>query len=147
MKHADLTARVVHGLSVRTSHATAKDDIGPLWAKVGASGMLEGHAEAVAVYHDYEVRPDGYECTVTVGFEAEPGADTPETMARVEVPAQRCALWETDGSVEQVVAAWQDVWTQWPDGGPRSFGADVEIWEQGPDGKPKRAQVYVGVRS
>ncbi len=147
MKNTDLTARVVHGLSVRTSHATAKDDIGPLWAKVAASGMLQGHAEAVAVYHDYEVRPDGYECTVTVGFEAKPDAVVPEDMTRVEVPAQRCALWETDGSVEQVVAAWQDVWVQWPDGGPRSFGADVEIWEQGPDGKPQRARVYVGVRS
>lgn len=147
MENAELTARVVQGLSCRTSHATAKDDIGPLWAKVGASGMLHGQRQAVAVYHDYEVRPDGYEVTLTVGLEVDPGTAVPEGMARVEVPAQRCALWETDGSVEQVVAAWQEVWTKWPDGGPRSFGADVEIWEQGPGGVPSGARVYVGVRS
>ena len=147
MEHTQLTARVVHGLCCRTSHATAKDDIGPLWAKVAASGVLEGQQQAIAVYHDYEVRPDGYEVTVTVGLEVDADAAVPEGMARVEVPAQRCARWKTDGSVEQVMGAWQEVWAQWPDGGPRSFGADVEIWEQGPSGTPSGAQVYVGVRS
>ncbi len=146
MKHAELDARVVHGLSIRTSHATARDDIGPLWGRVAAAGILDGKAQAVAVYHDYEVRPDGYEVTLTVGSDAATSDDVPAGLVRVEVPAQRCAVWETDGSVEQVVAAWQDVWARWPDGGPRSFAADVEIWTHGSGDVAQMALVYVGVR-
>ncbi len=147
MNTTRLPARSVLGYSCRTSHATAAADIGPLWAKVGASGILEGRSRAIAVYHDYTVLPDGYDVTVTVGREVDAGEPTPEGLERVDVPEQACATWTTDGSVEQVVAAWRTVWEQWPDGGPRSFGADVEVWEQGPDGKPASALVYVGVRS
>lgn len=145
MQYAELTERAVDGLSCRTSHAEAGQDIGALWEKVAASGLLEGHGRAVAVYHDYDVGPEGYQVTVTVGREAS-GDAVPEGAQRVRVPTQRCAVWKTDGSVPEVVAVWQKVWEQWPDGGPRSFGADVEIWEQSADGKPHAATVYVGVR-
>ncbi|MEM6294357.1 MAG: effector binding domain-containing protein [Myxococcota bacterium] len=147
MKTSHLSARSVLGYSRRISHATASDDIGPLWAKVGASDLLRGQSRAVAVYHDYTLQPGGYEVTVTVGREVDADEAVPYGLTRVDVPDQACAVWTTDGSVEEVVAAWGEVWEQWPDGGPRSFAADVEVWEQGPDGKPRAAQVYVGVRS
>lgn len=148
METRELKAHVVRGCSCRTSNTTASTDIGALWERAGSTGAISG-ATAIAVYSDYKLLPDGYEVTVTVGMErasAEGRSTPPAGFVDVDVPAQHCALFETDGSIPQIVAAWEEVWRRWPDGGPRSFAADVEIWHQGPDGKPHAAEVLVGVR-
>ncbi len=146
MEPAELPPRTVHGVSCRTGHADAARDIGALWERAGTAQLLGRGSTAVAVYHDYTVRSDGYDVTVTVGYEASADTALAPGLDRVEVPGQRCARFDTDGSIDQVVAVWQQVWQQWPDGGPRSFAADVEIWHQGPDGRPQSAEVYVGIR-
>jgi predicted transcriptional regulator YdeE len=127
----------INGVSIETDDAHAFADIGALWAKAGAAGVLRG-AEAWAIYDRYSVNGGGYRVRVTVGGAA------PDGM--VVAPAQKVWHLVTDGSIEALRDAWARVWKRWPDGGARAFVADVERWEMGEDGAPKRAEIFVGVR-
>jgi len=81
-----------------------------------------------------------------VGRAAAPDAEVPSGLARVTVPAQRCLVITTDGSIAGVQRAWAGVWAEWPTGGPRALIADVEHWRMGPAGQPVSADIYLGVR-
>jgi predicted transcriptional regulator YdeE len=148
MTYAQETLPALHviGLSCETNHLRASADIGALWARAAEAGLLAGSPEAYAVYHRYKVTNGGYEVTVTVGRRASPNEAPGEGQTLVAVPEQRCMHVVTDGSIPAVQRAWSDMWSRWPDGGPRAFLADAERWEMGPSGVPARADVYVGMR-
>ncbi|MDF2697547.1 MAG: Integron-associated effector binding protein [Labilithrix sp.] len=143
----DLSRMYVLGVSCETNNADAMKDIGELWARAGAAGLLSGSAHAWAAYHHYELKNGGYAVTVTVGRAATADEAVPEGLARIDVPAQRCMHIATNGSIDAIRDAWSEVWGRWPDGGPRAFAVDVEHWQMGPDGRPASADVYVGLRA
>lgn len=132
------------GVSCTTNETAAMHDIGALWGRAVGAGLAGQHM--YAVYRGYQLRPGGHTVEVVVGRMAAPGEPTPPGCVAVDVPAQLAHHVVTDGSIEGVQRAWADIWEQWPDGGPRTFVADLEHWEMGSDGKPQRAEVFVGVR-
>ena len=133
------------GVSCATDETSATQDIGALWGRAIGAGL--GAQHMYAVYRGYQLRPGGYTVEVVVGRIAAPNEALPHDCITVEVPAQAAHHVVTDGSVEGVQRAWAGIWSQWPDGGPRTFVADLEHWEMGSDGKPQRAEVFVGVLS
>ncbi len=141
----DVPAVRVIGVRCRTTHDQSGGDIGALWGQAAAAGVLDAPV-AWAVYDDYELTEGGFAVTVTVGRAAGPDEVPPEGQFVANLPAQHCACWDTDGSVEQVQHVWRTVWQRWPEGGSRSFQADAERWHPGPDGTPVRAEVFVGLR-
>ena len=145
-QESDLAPILVLGVSCRTNDEDATRDIGALWARAGALGLLSSGPEAFAVYSDYVVENGHYEVTVTVGRSARPGEAVPEGLTLVEVPAQRCSLIRTDGSIPSVQQGWASVWQRWPDGAARSFVADLEQWKMGADGRPASADIFVGLK-
>ncbi len=98
------------------------------------------------IYHQYVVGHGQYDVTVTVGRAASAAEAVPEGLSLVEVPAQRCSFIPTDGTIPAVREGWASVWERWPDGGARSFVADVEQWKMGPDGRPASADIFVGLK-
>lgn len=142
----DLSPMHVLGVSCRTNDQDATRDIGPLWARAGALGLLSTGPEAFAVYHQYVVENGHYEVTVTVGRAARAGEVVPEGLTLVEVPAQHCSRIRTDGSIPSVQEGWASVWKRWPDGAGRSFVADLEQWKMGADGRPASADIFVGLK-
>lgn len=140
-----LCSTQIAGLSCRTNHERAMQDIAALWEEVRAAGLLAHCTEAWALYHDYQLTSGGYEVTVTVG--ASVMANSKQSGSVLTVPPQSCVRLSTDGSIAQVADAWQKVWTMWPDGGPRTFVMDAERWILGPNGTPTSADIFVGVRT
>lgn len=141
-------AHTIIGPHCTTNETTAMQDIGPLWAAAIAAGF--GAAEMYAVYRNYELRQGGYTVEVIVGRLANAnevaGHGVSKDAVVVAVPEQRCHHVETDGSIADVQRAWAKIWGQWPDGGPRSFVADVEHWVLGSNGQPQRADLFIGLR-
>lgn len=144
-KH-DLSPMHVLGVSCRTSDTEATRDIGALWARAGALGLLSSRPEAFAVYHQYVVENGHYEVTVTVGRAARADQVVPEGLSLVEVPAQHGSIIRTDGNIPSVQQGWASVWTRWPDGAARSFVADLEQWKMGADGRPASADIFFGLK-
>jgi predicted transcriptional regulator YdeE len=144
-----LAAHTIIGPKCTTNETTAMQDIGALWAAAIAAGF--GAPTMYAVYRNYHVRPGGHTVEVVVGRLATVGeiaGDVPGPGAQVvTVPAQHCHHVVTDGSVADVQRAWAHIWAQWPDGGPRSFIADLEHWVLGSNGQPQRADLFIGLRS
>lgn len=116
-------AVVVVGHAAPTSHDTAAADIGALWAKVQATGMLEG-TDAWMIYDQYEGGP----YRAVLGKRIAPSEPTPEGLVRLEVPAQEGVSIRCPAEPSALVKTWETVWGHWPDGGPRAFTADVEHW-------------------
>jgi predicted transcriptional regulator YdeE len=138
------------GVTGTTNEKTAFTDIGALWAKAAAAGVFGTDANAYAVYHNYQVRPGGYTCSVTIGRKVETSdvsMASKKELVSVLVPAQTCEVVATDGSIPSVQKAWGDLWSRWPDGGPRTFAADFEHWKMGPAGQPQSADIYIGVQA
>jgi predicted transcriptional regulator YdeE len=147
----NLEAMQIIGVTGTTNETSAFADIGALWAQAATSAAFGDSEEAYAVYHDYAMRPGGYTCRVTIGRKAAIGEAVPPGASSVIVPKQDCVVVPTDGSIPQVQKAWADLWSRWPDGGPRTFIADLEIWRMGPKSAPPgtmlAADIYIGVRS
>lgn len=144
MTHQDRPALHVLGLTISTSADRAPRDIAALWERAAGLQIFDG-PDAYAVYHHYAFptgEPLRYD--VTVGRAAPADAAVPEGLSLVTVPAQRCEVIATDGSIADVQQAWQRVWTDAPTG--RALIADVEAWRMGPHGQPISAEIYLGVR-
>ena len=132
------------GVTCVTNETSASNDIGALWGRAMGAGL--GAQHMYAVYRNYHLRSGGFSVEVIVGRIAAPHEPVVAGCITVDVPAQVAHCVVTDGSVVGVQRAWSDIWAQWPDGGPRSFVADVERWQMSSDGNPQRAEVLVGLR-
>ncbi len=147
-----LSAHTIIGPHCTTNETTAMQDIGALWAAAIAAGF--GAPDMYAVYRNYQVRPGGHTFEVVVGRLATVGEIASEIAGEVigqgacvvAVPAQHCHHVVTDGSIADVQRAWAHIRAQWPDGGPRSFIADLEHWVLGSNGQPQRADLFIGLR-
>ena len=116
-------AVVIAGYPVLTSHATAAEDIGALWAKVQASGLL-ADAEPWMIYDQY--RDGTYRALL--GKRLEPGEATPEGLLRLELPAQEGVSVRSPAEPEALIETWETIWSHWPNGEHRAFVADIEHW-------------------
>lgn len=127
------------GISVTTSEATAPQDIGGLWGKAAASGVLRGDDYNYGVYCDYEKGRRG-SYRVVVGSESE--AEPLDGQVVIEIPAGPYEVIEAEGAVEEIVgAAWQQVWKNWEE--RRTFAVDYERYLGAPE--HSKFGLYIGV--
>ncbi len=133
------------GVACATNETAGMQDIGALWGQAMSTGL--GAQDMYAVYRSYQLHRGGFTVEVVVGRIAALQEEPPPGCIAVDVPAQVAHSVVTDGSIAGVQRAWADIWAQWPDGGPRSFVADIEHWQLGHDGKPQSAEVLVGLRT
>ena len=134
----------IAGFSTRTTHARAGLDIGPLWGRASAEGVLGSNSQPVAAYYDYDPDSDAY--TALIGVELQPDQAAPEGLEVVEVPAQTCLVDEAPAEIAAVGAWWSGLWQRWPDGGPRRLAVDLERW-MGGMGPEHRVQFEIGVHA
>jgi predicted transcriptional regulator YdeE len=99
--------------------------------------------EVYAVYFDYEgdhTQPFAY----FIGCKVRPGADVPEGMVKLEVPAGDYALLRAKGKMPDcMVNAWKEVWKS---DIPRAYGMDFEVYgEKSRDWSNAEVDIYLSV--
>lgn len=111
--------------------AQAPAQIGALWQRAVAAGVVRPDAPSYAVYTDYEDRL-ATRYRVVVGGESDAEAGPGQEV--VEIPAGRFAVFEATGAPAEVAGQlWNCVWTQWSDRDRRSFAVDYERYVGSPD--------------
>lgn len=136
MHHVDLaTDRVILGLAVRTSLATAAIDIPAHWSRFMEEGIAARLASSTgdlyAVYCDYESDFRG-PYTMVVGVGVAVDVTVPSGLRRVRIPAGRYASFDAKGDPAQVIwQTWAHVNGAWPDRGRRRYIADFERYPAG----------------
>jgi predicted transcriptional regulator YdeE len=142
-------ARVISGLTVRTSNARERDRrtaaLPGLWARfaAAAAGGDRGAPAAVfSVYTDYESDANGA-YTVVVGQDAAPSASPERT---VRIPAGRYAVFTSSGEMPAaVVAGWGQVWAYFgtPGAPARAYSTDFEQYDPA---EPSTVRIHIAVR-
>ena len=129
------------GISVVTSETSAPMDIGTLWQKAGAAGVLKFDAANYGVYTDYENgRAGAFRVVVGSESDAEPG----DGQVVVEIPAGAYRVVEDEGKVPDIVTkAWQQVRSNWED--DRTFTVDYERYLGTPE--HSKFELHVGVKA
>ncbi|TXD35646.1 AraC family transcriptional regulator [Lujinxingia vulgaris] len=137
-------ARTLIGLPIRSSHATAWEDIPAFWQKVMEGQLLAELGETgtiYAVYTDYEGDWQA-PYTMLLAVECDAEREVPEGMRRVQVPAQTWASATLpDGSPETVWASWTEVWERWEERERRTYEVDLEIYRFGQAGPQVELQI------
>jgi predicted transcriptional regulator YdeE len=123
---------VILGSAVRTSPATAMDDIPRAWQQLMASGLLDtlprqpSDPGLYAVYCDYEQDERG-PYTMVLGVAVDPAAEGRVGLRRVTIPAGEYGCIAAAGDPAQVIwRAWSYVNTAWPARTSRRYIADYE---------------------
>jgi len=115
---------VIIGLSIRTSPATAMQDIPALWKRFLDDGA--GAGPIYAVYCDYESDSTGA-YTMVLGGEASASAPVPAGRRRVRIPGGTYTLFHADGDPAEVVwKTWLHINTEWTGRDRRRYIADFE---------------------
>jgi predicted transcriptional regulator YdeE len=146
-------ARRIVGIALATDNTQAFQTIPAHWQRLGTESVLDRIAhrqgqDVFAVYSQFENlevlhQPSGIaqlRYTLVIGAEVAAGTAAPQGMVAVDVPAQRCAVFDVPaGRADWVGARWQEIWSL-PDL-PRAVVADVERYHA--DG---RIEILVGLR-
>ncbi len=128
------------GISIVTSETSAPMDIGALWQKAGAAGVLRFDAANYGVYTDYENGRAGA-FRVVVGSESD--VEPSEGQVVVEIPEGSYRVVEDEGKVSDIVAkAWQRVRSNWDE--DRTFVVDYERYLGTPE--HSKFELHVGVK-
>ncbi|RVU43112.1 hypothetical protein EA187_12925 [Lujinxingia sediminis] len=140
------SARTLIGLEIRSSHATAWEDIPAFWERVMAENLLAelGDVSTIyAVYTDYAGDWQApYTMVLAVACDAE--REVPGGMRRVQVPAQTWASATLlDVTPQAVWAGWTEVWERWEDRDRRSYEVDLEIYRFG--GEVPQVELQIGL--
>jgi len=128
------------GLAVRTTNAAEAEpstaQIPGLWHRFTVEdwfGRLEGLGAvgpALAVYSEYETDVTG-PYRLLAGREFAPGADLPQGLTAVDIPAGAHLVFRCVGPLPTaVLAGWRDVWAFFlgPGAPRRAYTADLEIY-------------------
>jgi len=117
------------GLAITTNEKSAQADIGGLWMRAGAAGLLRHDAANYGVYKNYQGDRHG-EYTVVVGSESEAKAKDDQVVC--EIPAAEYQTWSGEGPAAQVAGqAWTHVWQNLDD--KRAYTLDFERHEGSPE--------------
>ena len=145
IEHTEPTT--VIGLELRTSNAEAFRTIPPHWQRFTAEKVLaritprlSDSVFAAYTRFEHEGRDNEGSYSLVIGAAVPPGTPVPEGLTRIEMPAQRCAVFEVErGRHDRVGDAWRMIWQQADL--PKSYRCEHERYD--PDG---RIRIYVGLR-
>jgi predicted transcriptional regulator YdeE len=140
-------ATMVIGLELRTSNAEAFRTIPPHWQRFTTERVLARVTTRLsdsvfAAYTRFEHEGVDNEGTysLVIGAAVPPATPVPEGLIRIELPAQRCAVFEVErGRHDRVGEAWRMIWQDADL--PRSHRCDHERYDT--DG---RIRIHVGLR-
>lgn len=130
------------GVSGMVEKDAAPQQIGELWQRAAAAGLLRPDRPAFAAYYDYEDRlANRYRVLIGLEGDDEPGPD----QDVVELPAGDYARFGDEGpAVEVTQKLWRQVWTRWSERDRRRFDVDVERHEGGLD--QAKVALLIGVK-
>ena len=145
IEHTEPTTMI--GLELRTSNAEAFQTIPAHWQRFSAERVLDritprltGGVLAAYTRFEHEGRDNEGTYSLVIGAAVPPGTPVPEGLTRVELPAQRCAVFEVErGRHDRVGEAWRMIWQQTDL--PKSYRCEHERYDA--DG---RIRIYVGLR-
>ena len=140
-------ATTVIGLELRTSNAEAFRTIPPHWQRFTAERVLaritprlSDSVFAAYTRFEHEGRDNEGQYSLVIGAAVPPGTPVPDGLTRIELPAQRCAVFEVErGRHDRVGDTWRMIWQQTDL--PKSYRCEHERYD--PDG---RIRICVGLR-
>ena len=140
-------ATTVIGLELRTSNAEAFRTIPPHWQRFTAEKVLDritprlsDSVFAAYTRFEHEGRDNEGSYSLVIGAAVPPGTPVPEGLTRIEMPAQRSAVFEVErGRHDLVGDAWRMIWQQADL--PKSYRCEHERYDT--DG---RIRIHVGLR-
>jgi predicted transcriptional regulator YdeE len=140
-------ATTVIGLELRTSNAEAFRTIPPHWQRFTAERVLaritprlSDSVFAAYTRFEHEGRDNEGQYSLVIGAAVPPGTPVPDGLTRIELPAQRCAVFEVErGRHDRVGDTWRMIWQQTDL--PKSYRCEHERYD--PDG---RIRIFVGLR-
>lgn len=145
IEHTEATT--VIGLELRTSNAEAFRTIPPHWQRFTAERVLARITPRLsdsvfAAYTRFEHEGVDNEGTysLVIGAAVPPDTPVPEGLTRIDLPAQRCAVFEVErGRHDRVGEAWRMIWQHTEL--PKNYRCDHERYDT--DG---RIRIFVGLR-
>jgi predicted transcriptional regulator YdeE len=150
-------AFTVVGIEVRTNNqkeAGGNGLIPQMWQRTMQEGLLENIPHRAdnnftVVYTNYASDQTG-EYTYVLGVRVSAVDKIPDGMMRVDVPAGKYAIVDSDtGPLPEVIPkVWQRIWTMPAAelGGQRAFKADYEVYPEGFDWQNAQIAVYLGLK-
>jgi len=144
MKHQ---AFKVVGFKVRTTNENnqAMQDIGNVWQKVMAGGLLDkvphrSEPNLIGLYYEYEkdhTKPYSF----LLGVPVSSFADIPAGMVGVEIPEQNYTLFPVEGPMpDRLIATWQKIWQT---ASNRTFTFDFERYDHESFGENPKLDVWI----
>ena len=129
------SAFFVAGLSVRTINldGQSQKDIGDLWTKFMAEGMLQeiagrGSDDIYNVYTGYETDFTGF-YTAVLGCRVNSLEDIPAGLTGVAIPAGTYEIYSLEGKFPGKVSdAWREIWNSNIN---RAYTADFDLYKAG----------------
>jgi predicted transcriptional regulator YdeE len=145
IEHSEATTII--GLELRTSNAEAFRTIPPHWQRFTAERVLaritprlSDSVFAAYTRFEHEGRDNEGQYSLVIGAAVPPDTPVPDGLTRIELPAQRCAVFEVErGRHDRVGDAWRRIWQQ--TALPKSYRCEHERYD--PDG---RIRIFVGLR-
>ena len=145
IEHTEATTII--GLELRTSNAEAFRTIPPHWQRFTAERVLaritprlSDSVFATYTRFEHEGRDNEGQYSLVIGAPVPPDTPVPDGLTRIELPAQRCAVFEVErGRHDRVGEAWRMIWQQTDL--PKSYRCEHERYD--PDG---RIRIHVGLR-
>lgn len=136
------------GISVKTSPATAQQDLPALWGKFFSEGILAKipnkiSDEVLGVYIDYEgdhTKP--YTCVI--GCKVKSFDDIPDGLISKTIPAAKYSIFTATGKISEVLPkTWQDIWSTQLD---RTFTGDFELYSANCNPDNTEIKIYIAVK-
>ena len=129
-EHENLTMKKpirLVGISGEIEKEQAPEQIGLLWQRAAAAGLLRPGQAAFAAYYGYRDRlANRYRVLVGIESDDDPEAD----QEALVIPAGAYATFEEEGpAIEAAQRLWRHVWTRWGQRDTRRFDIDLERHE------------------